>query len=137
VQLFFDSDSVNDVVVEEVLFPAWDLNQRSPRLFSKWAYENLKDDPEQVSNLKYKDMILASGTTPYYFKASTLTQLDADGKTCKECADSHLYISGDNVALSPAMYAFLHANEKKNVAPGNIRIVSVGNINELAERINT
>jgi len=50
---------------------------------------------------------------------------------------THTYVSGDNIALSPALYAFLHANEKLGIDPSKIRVVSVGSINELADRIDT
>lgn len=55
--LFNDKDSIKDILVEDALITAWDLNERSPRTFSKWAYDNLANDPAQVSNLKLIDMI--------------------------------------------------------------------------------
>jgi hypothetical protein len=75
-------------------------------------------------------MIQASGSTPYYFMPATLKSDSAN-------SDPHLYISGDNIALSPAFYAFLHANEKLGKKAEEIRVVSVGNINELADKIGT
>ena len=68
-------------------------------------------------------MTLATSTTPYYFKPATIKD--------------DLYISGDSIAMSPAMHAFLHANEKNGIAIEDITVVSVGAINELAEKIDT
>jgi len=130
INLFNDADKIDDILVEEALITAWDLNERSPRTFSKWAYKALAGDAQQVSNLKLIDMIQASGTTPAYFRPSTL-------KCVGECAAEHLYVSGDSIALSPAFYAYLHANEMLKIAPERISVVSVGNINELAEDIGT
>jgi hypothetical protein len=47
-------------------------------------------------------MTWASANTPYYFKPAVIKD--------------DVYISGDNVAVSPAMYAYFYANERKNVA---------------------
>ena len=68
-------------------------------------------------------MALATSTTPYYFKPATI--------------DNDLYISGDAIALSPAMHAMLHANEKNGIDISDITVVSIGAINELAEKIDT
>jgi len=66
-------------------------------------------------------MTSASAMTPYYFKP-----IDIDGS---------FYISGDNVAMSPAMFAYYYANEKLEKASDSIRVVSVGATNEIAEKI--
>lgn len=66
-------------------------------------------------------MALATSTTPYYFKPATI--------------EKDLYISGDAIALSPAMHAMLHANEKNGIEIADITVVSIGAINELAEKI--
>jgi predicted acylesterase/phospholipase RssA len=66
-------------------------------------------------------MVLASAATPYYFKPATI--------------NGDFYISGDNVALSPAMFSFFHANEYLGVDTSKIRVLSVGATNELAEKI--
>lgn len=66
-------------------------------------------------------MTWVSAATPYYFKPATV--------------DDNVYISGDNVAMSPAMFAYYYANEKKNISTENIRVVSIGATNELADKI--
>ena len=45
-------------------------------------------------------MVWASADTPNYFHPAQI--------------DDTLYISGDNVAESPALYTFLYANEQNN-----------------------
>ena len=76
-------------------------------------------------------MILASGASHYYFHPAGI-KCDDDSK---DCENMHYYISGDNIALSPAMYAYLHANEVGDKPLDKIRVVSVGNMNMLPEKI--
>lgn len=73
-----------------------------------------KADPEykikgdmQPYDMSLKQMILASGVSHYYFHPA---EIKCD-KNVPYCSKPHYYISGDNIALSPAMYAYLHANE--------------------------
>jgi len=42
IKLFETTDSINDIITEDALITAWDLNNRSPRLFSKWSYKNIQ-----------------------------------------------------------------------------------------------
>ena len=42
-------------------------------------------------------MVLASAVTPYYFRPALIRD--------------NFYISGDNVAMSPAMLAYIYAGE--------------------------
>ena len=123
-----DADINTIVDDKEILLTAWDLNNRSPRFFTKWSYENLANE-KQDSKMALGKMTLASATTPYYFKPATIQPV-----SCAECKPN-LYISGDNVAMSPAMFAVLHANEKLGKNLADIRVVSVGAINEEPERI--
>lgn len=44
-------------------------------------------------------------------------------------------MSGDNVAISPAMFAYFYAIERKSIDPKNIRVVSVGATNELPDKL--
>jgi hypothetical protein len=117
------------------LFTAWDVNERSPRLFTKWAFENnekINVDDKQPHNLKFKEMILASGATPYYFSPAGISSANTLGK-----AVEHYYLSGDNIALSPAMYAYLHAHDVNKIDVTKIRMVSIGAINETPDKIGT
>lgn len=96
---------------------AWDINNRSPRFFSKKTFGKFTQK-ELDHNLTLSDMITASAVTPYYF-----TPAEFNG---------NYYISGDNVAMSPAMFAYYLAQD---LGEENIRVVSVGATNELAEKI--
>lgn len=83
--------------------------------------------------MKLREMILASGVSHYYFHPAGI-KCTRDTDYCKE---PHWYISGDNIALSPAMYAYLHANEVLGKDLDKIRVVSVGNYNVLPEKIDS
>lgn len=65
-------------------------------------------------------MVLASSVTPYYFRPAKI--------------NGNFYISGDNVAMSPAMFAYYYAKQLKKEG---LRVVSIGSTNELAEKIDT
>ena len=78
-------------------------------------------------------MILASGASHYYFHPAAIKC----NENIPSCMEPHYYISGDNIALSPAMYAYLHANEILGKDLDKIRVVSVGNYNTLPEKIDT
>jgi hypothetical protein len=47
-------------------------------------------------------MTWASANTPYYFKPAVI--------------NDNVYISGDNMAISPALFSYYYANEKKGIA---------------------
>jgi len=66
-------------------------------------------------------MTWASAVTPYYFKPATI--------------NNNLYISGDNIAKSPAMFAYMYANEKLGKTNEDIRVVTVGSTDELPDFI--
>jgi predicted acylesterase/phospholipase RssA len=109
---------ISDILPEnELMVTAWDINNRSPRFFSKWSYGRFQD-ADLDHNLTLSEMVLASAVTPYYFRPAAIR--------------NNSYISGDNVAMSPAMFAYYYAKELKKE---EIRVVSVGATNELAEKI--
>lgn len=66
-------------------------------------------------------MTLSSAATPTYF-----FPVEINGK---------FYISGENVAASPAMYAFMTATDKNGIAPEQVTVVSVGTTNALPDAI--
>lgn len=117
-----DANVENDLVGDvDTLLIAWDVNNRTPRLFSKWSYKNVRDAANE-HNLTLAQMTVASAATPQYFLPAKY------GK--------NFYISGENVASSPAMFAYLTAVEKNaNVKKEDVRIVSVGATNQLPDRI--
>jgi hypothetical protein len=63
------------------------------------------------------EMTVASASTPDFFLPYK--------------KNDQFFISGDNIAASPAMFAFMNAVEKRGKLPKNIRIVSVGSTNQV------
>lgn len=100
-----------------VFITAWAINDRTPRFFSKFSQKNWRAD-KYNHNMTLNNMVLASAATPYYFKPVMI--------------DGHIspFISGDNVAQSPAMYAMLNEIQNNGVNQADIRIVSIGAANE-------
>jgi len=117
-----DSD-IQKIVSHDMLITAWDLNNRSPRFFTKKNAEKYKDDPKFKHDLKLSQMTWASANTPYYFKPAVI--------------ENSTYISGDNMAISPALFSYYYANEQLEKKQEDIRIVSIGATNELSEKIET
>ena len=112
--------SIQDAITTDLMLVAWDLNNRSPRFFTKWSQKTLTE-ANNNHNMSLVQMTWASADTPYYFKPAVIK--------------NNTYISGDNVALSPAMFAYYYANQHMNVSASKIRVVSVGATNEIAEKI--
>lgn len=88
--------SIQDVISEDLFILAWAINDRTPRWFSKYTQIHWRE-PKFNHNMNLNDMVLASAATPYYFKPVMI-----DGHESP-------FISGDNVAQSPAMYAYYYA----------------------------
>lgn len=100
--------TINDSITE-LLLTSWDLNKRSPRFFTKWSYDHLgmlemegENGMEMTTkhdhHMSLLNMTMATSSTPFYFSPAKIKE--------------HFYISGDNIAMSPAMYAFYYANER-------------------------
>lgn len=68
-------------------------------------------------------MTLASAATPLYFYP-----FEKRG---------NFYISGDNIASSPSLFAIQHAIDRKKKKLSEIRLVNIGSINELPDTIET
>ena len=85
------------------------------------------------SKMTLGKMTLASASTPYYFTPATIQPEECKAPDCK----ANLYLSGDNVALSPAIFALLHANEKLGKDLNDVVILSVGTLNEEPEKIDS
>lgn len=100
------------------MITAWDLNNRTPRFFSKWYQKNDKN-----SDMSLLDMVYASATTQFYFKPAVI--------------NDNVYLSGSNIARSPALFAYLLANEKNGIKQEDINIVSIGATNEESEMIDS
>ena len=66
-------------------------------------------------------MTWLSANTPYYFKPAVV--------------NGNVYISGDNIAISPALFAYYYATQE--MGETDVRVISIGSTNELADKINT
>lgn len=98
-----DSD-IQDTVGDDLFLLAWDASNRTPRFFNKKTALKYKKENEGVGaefdhDLKLSEMTMASAATPYYFNPFKLTK---DG-------EDTFFLSGDNIAMSPALFAYLHA----------------------------
>jgi len=115
-----------DFSIENALIPtfitAWAINDRTPRFFSQFSYKNWRE-PKFNHDMTLNNMVLASAATPYYFQPVMIE------------GHKSPFISGDNVAQSPALYATLNAIQNDKVNKEDIRIVSVGAINEKSNSI--
>ena len=101
---------------------AWAINDRTPRFFSQYSFKNW-NDPKFDHTMSLNNMVLASADTPYYFKPVMIE------------GHKSPFISGDNVAQSPALYAMLNDIQNLDVDKKDIRIVSIGAINEESSAI--
>lgn len=93
--------NMNDINedVDDFMVLSWDLNNRKPRFFNKWAYNTLGDsDVEQRYDFTLDEMVMASAANLMYYHPYKKS--------------GEIYISGDNVAKMPAMYAAFAAMEK-------------------------
>ena len=64
-----------DIIPNKDLFViAWDLNNRTPRFFSKESYEKYTKEKDATVNhhLSLSEMVLASAVTPYYFRPAEI-----------------------------------------------------------------
>ena len=117
---------IDNIVFDDILITAWDINHRTPRFFSKWSYKNYgkdenKKDKMQDYSLTLDQMTLASSGVPMYFYPYKL--------------HDNLYASGHDVAASPAMYAIHHAIDRLKKDINNLRVINIGNINVLPDYI--
>jgi len=110
--------NIKDIVSDDLFLTAWDLNDRNPRFFNQWSAINEGQEGFN-QNLTVGEMTWASANTPKYFKPVSIKGDD--------------YISGDNIASNPALFAYMYANERKGET--DIRVVSIGSINTEADII--
>lgn len=120
----YDMNITDIQSVDDFMITAWDLTNAKPIYFSKLLQS--KENVENQQKHTLGDMTFASATTPYYFSAAKI------GDT--------MYISGDQVAVSPAMSAHYTIHNRKDqkaleIIEKKLRIVSVGATNEKSEKI--
>ena len=73
-----DEFDLNNILVNDFLFPAWDITDKNPIFFSKTIAnterEGVQKDPSKTSiyTMKFKEMVLASATNPNYFTSAAI-----------------------------------------------------------------
>jgi len=110
---------------KDYFLTAWDLDNRTPRFFTK---ESARDWTNQTfsNDLELGQMVLASMSSIEYFQPAPIVAQSAG-------ALSNTYISGDNVAKSPALFSYL-THKKKLVtdkymdSTKDYTVVSIGSI---------
>jgi len=81
--------SVDNIIKhKEIFVPAWNVTDGTPRFFTKHSKEHWDKE-----NFNLGAMTLASMSSPEYFEPATINK--------------KVYISGDNVAKSPAFFSYM------------------------------
>jgi patatin-like phospholipase/acyl hydrolase len=102
----FGDVNIKDAITEEVMIVSFEYNSHEPRLFTKWAAENISD----FFNVSLADASEASSSAPVYFNPKVI--------------GNQVLIDGGVIANEPAFYAYLFSKEILNKT--SIRIVSIG-----------
>lgn len=116
---------LEDAITDDFMTLAWNLNARDPYVMTK---KTIASDTEQ-DLAKYGTLKMAaflSAVNPEYF----LPYQDLNDAKNKD----KVFISGNAVAESPAMWAYLFATEEGQ-APEDVKVVSVGAISERPDKI--
>ena len=121
--------SIDDIVTDQVLMTSWDMNHRSPRFFTKWSYNNLHTK-EQESRLTFNEMVHASANSNIYFYP-----FEVPDRHNQNNGDPYIYISGENVAQSPAMYGIMHAVDRLGINQDDIHVMSIGTANAEPDKL--
>jgi len=128
-ELIPENLNIDGIVTDNLLMTAWDFNHRTPRIFTKWSYANVHTKKQEY-RLTLREMTHASANTQYYF-----FPFEIPDRYKQNEGKPYIYLSGDNVAMSPAMYAILEATNKKNIDPNDIKLISVGSVNAEPEKL--
>ena len=107
------------MITDEILLLSWDFNNRNPYVITK---RNAESNPMYSEFKMLDEVTLLSACNPLYFKP------------CIFGSEENVFISGDAMAKSPAMLAFLYATDA-GVDPKTIRVVSVGSTSQRADKI--
>jgi hypothetical protein len=102
----------NIIPDKDIFITAWDLNNRTPRFFSAWTAEHWPKSQSFNNDLTLGEATLASMSSPEFVEPATINE--------------DVYISGDNVAKSPALFAYMF--EKKRHEHKPIRTISIGSV---------
>ena len=111
---------------KDYFLTAWDLDNRTPRFFTKasardWTNQTFSND------LDVGEMVLASMSAIEYFEPASIKSISG-GK-------NNTYISGDNVAKSPALFSYLDHKRQLDTLGGygdiankTYTVVSIGSV---------
>ena len=115
----------NTLAINDVLFPAWNQDDRYPLFFSV-AHQNstLTERPEY--KMKLSEMITASASNSVYFNPY---------KFQVNNTYSESIIGGGSIAESPAMYSFFSAEQFIKVQPEKISMTVVGALHKDTAKI--
>lgn len=121
-----DEDSI---VISDVLFPAWNEDDRYPLFFSI-AHKNHKSQGHLGSRSEYmmslSQMITASASNGVYFNPYIYRLNDTYAENI---------IGGGSIAESPALYAFFSAEQFIGVDPKKISMTVIGALHKDTEKI--
>ena len=110
----FDSTLTDDLMIT-----AWELDSHPPCFFTK-SQTVTYNQPKFRNSLT--NMTFVSANNPLYFKPAQINET--------------YYMSGDFVAVSPAMFAYEYVSNHKNISLDQIRIVSIGSVKDTPISVN-
>lgn len=125
-----DDIPLEKALSKEILLTSWDFNNRMPYTMTKSNMKNLKM-MRGIDSLK--KAVFLSACNPSYFIPCQLK--DAKNKEDKlkkigkitDIGSEKVFISGDAMAVSPALLAYLNSIEN-GIDPAELQVVSVGSI---------
>jgi len=103
-------------------YTAWDIENRTPRFFSKYSAD-IWGAQTFDNNYDIGDMVLASMSSPEFVTPAVIAGTNKENDA---------YISGDNVAKSPAMFSYMFTKEvlkRQDIPEVDFTVVSIGSIN--------
>lgn len=124
-----DNFQAKDVLTNDFLFPAWDITNKNPLFFSNHVGKDTTNTND-VYNMSFKNMTLASATNPNYFTSANITYPITDDKN-----GSHQFFGGNTVAASPSLYSHFLTSHFIEIPISKIRMVTVGNLYVAPERL--
>jgi len=124
----FISDTVplENVISEDFMTLSWNLNERDPYIFTKKTIGTDIEDQDFKTYNNLRRAAFLSAVNPEYF----LPYQDLNDDKNKD----KVFISGNAIAESPAMWAYLYATEEGQ-APDKVRVVSIGALSERPQKI--
>lgn len=125
-----DSFNVDNILTNDVLFPAWNIDKKIPVFFSKKTSQLYKNT-EPMYSVSMSDMVWASATNPNFFSAANIKWPGNE--------KGNLFFGGDTVSSCPALYShFLATNTAFwGIDPAKIKMITVGNKDFSSDKISS